>query len=527
MRRFLLLLLFAVPLAAQEIEPARLAAHMRFLADDLLEGRGTGTRGHLIAARYVAEQYEALGMDVSLQNVPFRKITPIPERSSVTIGSTPLAFGSGFVTTGDPLREDASAEGQVVYVGYGITAPSQKYDDYAGVDVHGKIVAYYSGAPKSFSSDVRAHYSSSLVKYENAASHGAIGILGLRTAFDETRVPWARSVRQSKLGAMNWLESNGTPHATFPQIGAAVSLSRSGAEALLGSDLKAIETPLEAGHAKAALLPMRVSIHVAAKHERVDSPNVIGILRGSDPALRDEYVVYSAHLDHLGISEPVDGDAINNGALDNGSGIAAMLEVARAFAQTNPRPKRSLLFLATTGEEKGLKGADYFANNPTVSLSSIVADINIDEILMFHPVKDILPIGAEHSTLGDDVALVAGDMHLDVSPDPQPEEVVFVRSDQYPFVKRGVPAIYMNAGYKAIDPKIDLVAEMTKWEETIYHSPKDDMSQPMDLSVGAQVAKFNYLLGLRVANAAERPRWKKGDFFGDMFGSATAAQGRR
>jgi len=517
LRRLALLLFIALPLASQQIDPARIGAHMRFLADDLLEGRGTGTRGYMIASRYVASQYEALDMDVMFQNVPFRKITPIPEQSSVTIGANTLAFGGGFLTTGDPVREDARAEGQVVYVGYGITAPSQNYDDYKGVDVHGKIVAYYGGAPKSFSSDVRAHYSSSIVKLENAAVHGAIGVLTMRTAFDETRSPWSRSIRQSKLGAMNWLDANSNPHATFPQIGASAGLSRADAEALMG-DLKPIEAALEAGKAKAIVLPARAAIHVVSKHERVDSPNVIGILRGSDPALRDEYLVYSAHLDHLGISEPVDGDAINNGALDNGSGIAAMLEVARAFAQTTPRPKRSILFLATTGEEKGLRGADYFANNPTVPLQSIVADINVDEILMFHPVRDILPIGAEHSTLGDDMAAVAKQMNLEISPDPQPEEVVFVRSDQYPFVKRGVPSIYMNAGYKAVDPKIDVVAEMAKWEETIYHSPKDDMSQPMDLTVGAQVAQADYLLGLRVANAAERPRWKKGDFFGDMFG---------
>ena len=522
MRRFVLLFLLALPLAAQQIEPARLAAHMRFLSSDLLEGRGTGTRGHLIAADYVAAQYRLLGLETALQNVPFRKTTPVPEQSSITIGSARLDFGSGFATTGDPVREDAHVEAPVVFVGYGITAPSEKYDDYAGVDVRGKIVAYYSGAPKTFSNDVRAHYSASLVKAENAAAHGAVGTLSLRTAFDETRAPWARSVRQYKLGAMNWLEANGTPHATFPQLAGGATLSRAGAEALLGPDLLKIEKALDDGTSKSFELLPRVSLHIVSKHENVQSPNVVGILRGSDPKLGDEYVVYSAHLDHLGISEPVDGDSINNGALDNASGIAAMLEIARLFAETKPRPRRSILFLATTGEEKGLRGADYFANNPTVPLHSIVADINIDEILMFHPVKDILPIGAEHTTLGDVVARVAKEMKLAVSPDPQPEEVVFVRSDQYPFVKRGVPAVYVGAGYKPIDPKIDLVGEIVKWEESIYHSPKDDMSQPIDFTVGAQVAKFNYLLGRDVANDPQRPRWRKGDFFGEMFARAPA-----
>jgi Zn-dependent M28 family amino/carboxypeptidase len=524
MRRLIPLVLFvAVSISAQNIAPERIAAHMRFLASDLLEGRGTATRGHLIAAQYVAAQYEALGLEPGangswFQSVPFRKTTPIPDQSSITIGSTTLAFGSGFVSNGDPLEEDARAEGSVIFVGYGITAPSQKRDDYAGVDAHGRIVAYFTGAPKNFPSDVRAHYSSSLVKFENAAAHGAIGVLTLRTSLDETRSPWARSVRQSKLGAMNWLERIGAPHATFPQLGATATLSHAGALALLGDQFDSLDKAMDAGEVKSFKLANDAAIHIASKHETVQSPNVAGILRGSDPKLRDEYIVYSAHLDHLGISEPVDGDSINNGALDNASGVASILEIARAFASAPARPKRSILFLATTAEEKGLRGADYFANNPTVPLQSIVADINVDEIFMFHPVKDIVPIGGEHSTLGDTAARVAKSMGLLISPDPQPEEVVFVRSDQYPFVKRGVPAIYVGSGYKAVDPRFDIQAEAVKWEETIYHSPKDDMSQPIDFTVGATVAKFNYLLGLDVANAASRPQWKKGDFFGDMFG---------
>jgi hypothetical protein len=522
MLRTLLLLFIAAPLSAQDIAPSRIAAHMRFLSNDLLEGRGTATRGYQIAAEYVAAQYEAAGLEPGangsyFQDVPFGKITPIPEQSSITIGTTTFAFGEGFATTGDPLHEDARAEGPVVFVGYGITAPREKHDDYAGVDVHGKIVAYFSGAPNTFSNDVRAHYSASVVKYANAAAHGAIGALTLRPLLDESRSPWPRVIRQSKLGAMNWIESSGALHATFPQLGASATLSREAARALIGSDLNTLDQQTDAGKSKSFALPVRVSLHVVSRHENVKSPNVVGIVRGSDSKLRNEYVVYSAHLDHLGISDPVDGDTINNGALDNASGIASIIEIARAFAATSPRPKRSILFLATTGEEKGLRGADYFANNPTVPAESIVADINVDEILMFHPVKDVVPIGGEHSTLGDAAARAAKAMGLIVSPDPQPEEIVFVRSDQYPFVKRGVPSIYVGAGYKAVDPQFDITAQTVKWEEEIYHSPKDDMSQPIDFTVGAMVARFNYVLGRDVANATERPRWKKGDFFGDMF----------
>jgi len=234
MRRFVLFALFITLAAnAQDFRPERLAAHMRFLASDLLEGRGTGTRGHVIAAEYVATQYEAFGLEPGangsyFQSVPFRKTSPIPGQSAVTIGSMSLVWGVGFANGGDPLREDARADGPVVYVGYGISAPSQHYDDYARVDVKGKIVAYFSGAPESFPNDLRAHYSASLVKLENAASHGAIGVLTLRTQLDEKRFAWERVTRQNKLGSMNWLERDGTPHATFPQIGATATLSRAG-----------------------------------------------------------------------------------------------------------------------------------------------------------------------------------------------------------------------------------------------------------------------------------------------------------
>jgi hypothetical protein len=496
---------------------------MRFLASDLLEGRGTGTRGHLVAAQYVAAQYEALGLHPGnsgsyFQVVPFRKTTA-DAASIVTLtrGTEQLAlkFGEDFVTSGDPLHDETTINAPVVYLGYGITAPSQKYDDYARLNVTGKIVAYFSGAPATFPSDVRAHYASSLTKLENATAHGAVGAITLRSARDRQRGGWDRVTRQSRLGAMNWLDANGIARG-LAGITSSFTISDKAAEWLFGSDFVAMTTDANTRARAGFATNATASVHLVSKHDRVESPNVVGILRGSE--LPDEYVVYSAHLDHLGITTPVDGDAINNGALDNASGIAAMLEVARAFAN-GPHPRRSILFLATTGEEKGLKGADYFANNPTVPARSIVADINIDEIFMFAPTRDIVPIGAEHSTLGDAVQRAAKAMNLEVSPDPQPEEVVFVRSDQYPFVKRGIPAVYIDGGYKPVDPSVDLIKRIETWESTIYHTPKDDMSQPLDFTVGATVAKFDYLVGLDVANGTARPSWRPEDFFGEMFGT--------
>lgn len=521
-------LLTTLGLNAQTFRPEAIRGHMRFLAHDLLEGRGTGSRGYQIAAEYVAAQFEAAGLQPGLkgswfQTVAFRKTVALPE-SVVTISraGTPAAtlrLGEGFVTTGNPLQADRIVEGAVVVAGYGVTAPEQKHDDYAGVDVRGKIVAIFSGAPSWFPDTLRAHYSSSVGKIDNAAAHGAAGIVTLNTPAEWERAPWSRVVRQSRLGAMHWLES-GSPHAVRPDISNTIALSPAGIAALFSSSPRPFDQvvgDLTAGKLRPFELPARMTIRTVSAHERVESPNVVGVLRGSDPVLRDEYLVYSSHLDHLGISDPVDGDAINNGALDNASGIAALIEIARAFG-ARPAPRRSIIFLATTGEEKGLRGADYFANNPTVPARQLVANINIDEIMMLHPVRDIVPLGVEVSTLGDMSRKVAREMGLEISPDPYPEEVFFVRSDQYPFVKAGVPAIFVVTGYKAVDPEIDSTKEQIAWIKNVYHTPKDDLSQKLDYSVGAMLARFNYLLGLEAASSTAAPAWTPGNFFGERFG---------
>jgi hypothetical protein len=513
---------------------AGLHAHMQFLADDLLEGRGTGTRGYQIAANYVAAQFEEMGLRPGgegkswFQTVPFRKTMPVDD-SSITVQrlaggpSTTLRFADGFMTGGDLVRESASVEGPVVFAGFGITAPELKQDDYAGIDVRGKIVIILTGAPTRFPNDQRAHYSASLVKLENAAAHGAVGVLTLFSPSDQKRYSWERIVRQYNLGSMAWMETGGAAHGTRPEILASAVISKSGADALLAGSSGPIDDALaraEAGTLKPYALPTRASIHINSRHSPITSPNVVGILDGSDPQLRSEYVVYSAHLDHLGISAPVDGDSINNGALDNASGVATVLEIARAFASQPERPRRSIIFLCVTGEEKGLRGSDYFANNPTVPLSSLVADVNIDEILMLTLTSDAVVIGAEHSGLEPVVKSAADELGIALSPDPAPEEVVFVRSDNYSFVKRGVPAVGLGAGYKALDPSVDGYNLMIHWIESIYHSPKDDMSQPLDFREAVKITRFGYLIGAKVANAPSRPRWKPSDFFGTKFGSA-------
>ncbi len=497
-------------------------AHMTFLASDLLEGRGTGTRGYRIAAEYVAAQYGLMGIESSFQEVPLRE-TVAGASSTIRFmraGEAPvtLRIFSDFVSSGDPLSADKVVEGDLVFAGYGISAPEQKHDDYAGNDVRGKIVAIFTGAPPAFPNAVRAHHSSSLTKVETAARFGAKGLIFLTTPVEDARSPWPRKTRQSKLGSMHWRRADSPPHGVAPSLSSNITLGLDATRRLFGSDAEAVFNSVEAGKPKAKPLRTRARIHLVSRHRSLTSPNVIGIVRGSDPKLRDEYVVYSAHLDHVGITEPVDGDRINNGAFDNASGTAVLLEIARAFAALPEKPKRSILFLATTGEEKGLRGADYFANNPTIPFESIIGNINIDMLVMIARTSDLIPIGIETNEIGDVAREVAREMNVELSPDPFPEEVVFVRSDQYPFVRRGIPALYIDPGYKAVDPSIDLPKLHKEWLRTRYHAPGDDLQQTIDYSAALLLTEFDFRLGLALANRTERPKWKPGDYFGEKFG---------
>jgi Zn-dependent M28 family amino/carboxypeptidase len=260
------------------------------------------------------------------------------------------------------------------------------------------------------------------------------------------------------------------------------------------------------------------TIHVATRLEALRSPNVVARLRGSDPRLREEYVVYTAHSDHLGMGEFIDGDNIYNGAVDNASGTAALLEIARAYSQMEPPPRRSILFAAVTGEEAGLIGSDYFAHSPTVPKHAMVADINMDGAALSWPLEDVLARGEEHSTLGVQVREAAERLKLAVAHDPFPEQVFFIRSDQYSFVRQGIPAVGSNPGLKSSDPKIQPKELVLQWISTVYHTPKDDMNQRIDFDATAKFSRFNFLLGYLIAQETERPAWHPGDFFGEKYG---------
>lgn len=517
--------------AVQQLSKDRFRAHMAFLADDLLEGRLTGTRGHELAARYIAAQFEALGLAPAgdqgtyYQRVPLRETTVDPVESSVEIvregGVTNRLKWSEDFTMGIMTQSIGSVEAPVIFVGFGVETPDRSYDDYAGVDVKGKIVAGLYGGPPRLSSEMRAHLSALVEKARLARDKGAIGLVVLWTPQAEEVSPWAAIVNYFNTPGMRWVRPDGHDADVFPEIRGGTLLSPAMSRGLFQNAPKSWEAVLrDAKNSKAQgfALPVTIRLHTVSRLREVSSPNVAAVLRGADPKLRSEYVVYTAHSDHMGIGKPVNGDAIYNGAGDNASGVAALLEIARVFRALPNPPARSLLFLAVTAEEMGLLGSDYFAHFPTVPIQSVVADVNMDEASFSYVFKDIVARGAPDSTLGRVVERAASRLGLKVSPDPEPEQSFFTRSDQYSFVKQGIPSVLISEGYEAKDPKVDGKKVTGEWRATRYHKPSDDMSQPMDLNASLQFMQLNFLVGYDIANEPQRPRWKPGDFFGETFG---------
>jgi len=505
-------------------------SHMEYLADDLLEGRGTGTRGYLLAANYIRAHFEQMGLKLAgdsgsyFQKIRFREVKPAPERDSLVIkrnnAEEKLVFEKDYLMSGHATHEDAKVEAPMVWVGYGVTVPELHYDDYAGIDARGKIIVAVRGAPSSLPSSDRAVYSDGIRKARNAAAHGAIGRITIWAGEIAKQVPWEQVVHFYHSPSMYWLDEKDNPNDYVPEILATALVNGQFAEPLFrgsGHTLDEAMASLNANKPMSFALSGTASLHDVARFSEKESPNVAAILPGSDSQFKNEYVVFTAHADHMGIGEPIKGQTIYHGAADNASGTAALLEIARAFAESGPRPKRSLLFVAVTGEEMGLLGSDYFAHHPTVPIEQIAANINMDGVSLFYDFRDIVALGAEHSTLDRQIRDVAQHMGLEVSPDPMPEQVFFIRSDQYSFVKRGVPAVMIGEGFKTVDPTLDGKKIFLDWMSTHYHTPQDDMTQPLNFDAARKCTQINLAVGYEVAEAADRPHWNSGDTFGKLF----------
>ena len=499
---------------------ARLRSHTSFLADDRLRGRDTGSAEYGIAAIYAATRFGELGLSPGgadgtyLQPVRFvESRVEAPALAAVRDGERiALEPVTDFVMLGGFESRQLAIQAPLVFVGRGIRAPELGVDDYAGLDVRGKVVLLFGGAPAAFPNDQRAHYSSRRLKAELAERAGAVGVLTMYDAVDEKRVPWQRIASHADRPRTAWLHPDGTIADGFPGLAFAATLSRAGASKLLagsGTTFEALQKAASDGSYERRALPLRVEAGGRVVTAKAESPNVAAILRGSDPKLADEYVVVSAHLDHIGVGTPEAGDPIYNGFFDNAMGSAMAIETARAIASSPARPRRSILFLLVTGEERGLLGSDFFAHHPTVPPGSIVADVNVDMPLLFGPLASLVAFGAEHSSLGSLTAAAAAAHGLGLVPDPMPEEVVFVRSDQYSFVREGVPSIFLNPGPGAPETQ----AKVMDFLKNHYHRPSDQSDLAIDWDAAAAFTAIQVDIVRRIADADARPTWNSGDFF--------------
>lgn len=523
------------PVSTPDTKPAALApsldnieADMRFLASDELEGREAGTPGYDAAAEYVAARMAELGVmpagdnDSYFQTVPLRRSYRVPDQLSLEIGDTQTGAVLGleenvdYVMYGSTRADRTTISAEAVFVGFGIVAPDLGRDDYQGLDVDGKIVVMLSGTPKGIQTEERAYYGSQ--KSAEASKRGAVGVVSLETPTRETVYSFARLVGEGRLesASMSWLHPDGTAFSRAPNISAAGYLSMAGGRKLMagaGQDFDAIMAAAEAegGAVQGFDLPYRIAMTQASTLDTVESDNVIGLIEGSDPQLKDEIIVLTAHLDHIGVSKSFEDDKINNGALDNAAGVSTLLEVARMM-QEGERPKRSVMLLIVTAEEKGLLGAQYFAQNPTVDAARLVGNVNLDMPVLTYEFEDVVAFGSDRSTIAAAVSSAASEMGMQLSPDPFPDQGLFTRSDHFRLVEIGVPSIFLATGTAN--------GGDAAWAEhfaTNYHRPSDDMDNAISFEAAARFAEINARIALTLANADQRPLWVKDDFFARQF----------
>lgn len=503
--------------------------HVEFLAHDLLEGRAAATRGYDLAAAYVASQYRQYGLapdgdDGSyLQSVPLIEATPVLPGSSARFvlddEAIDFEYGTDYLPSADFFSASSTLTAPLVFIGFGVSAPELNHDDFENVDVEGRIAVIVSGAPAKFPNNQRAYYSSMLRKLTTLTEKGAVGLIVVDSISDEKRTPWERTVAMSWAPQMRWLDEEGAPQDAYPEIKLRFRFKKEAAARLFERAQRPLEEVLEAaenGDAQGFELPGMLTLSATTGLRRTQSANVLGVIEGSDPKLKNERVILTAHLDHMGRGSSVEGDSIYNGAHDNAVGIAIMLEVARALRVSRTKPQRSIVFAAVTAEEKGLLGSAYLAKQSVDAQQRIVANLNIDMPLPLARTSDFVAFGAEHSSLGNAARTAASAQGLKLSPDPMPAEVVFVRSDQFSFVRHGIPALMLHSGLKPRDATIDLGAMRAKFFSSDYHQPSDDLSLPMDYDSAADLTRLHLRILLDAANGT-RPRWNRGDFFGEIF----------
>lgn len=521
----LLIALAALPIAAQvtEIAGPRIRAHVKFLASDLLEGRGVGTRGGELTTEYLATQFALLGLKpvgdaaTYFQAVPMVGVTTQPgAKLEIVKGGDRVAldYAKDFVGVTQRQTENERFDGEAVFLGHGITAPEFDWDDYRDVDVRGKVVVLFTNEPPSedakfFGGRALTYYGRWTYKYEQAARKGAAACLIVHTTptagygWDVVRNSWGKEDPQMKVAP-------GEPALAFSGW-----LTKAAGDRLFAAVGRTTEEMLALADARgfrAMPLGIRISGTLPTKLRPITTRNVIGMIEGSDPALKAEAVIFTAHWDHLGIGEPVNGDAIYNGAVDNATGCAIVLEIARAWANLPVKPRRSAIFLFVTAEESGLRGAEHYARNPVIPAGKHALNINYDALYPFGRTKDIVVTGAERTTVWPTVQDVAKRFNLEITPEARPEQGLYYRSDHFAMARAGVPAFSVKMGdqLRAGGAGDDFFVEFNAKK---YHRPSDEYDESWDVSGMEEMARFGMVLGMEVANQPKLPTWVEGDEF--------------
>jgi Zn-dependent M28 family amino/carboxypeptidase len=493
-------------------------SHVEVLASNALQGRLTGSPGYMKAADYVSDQFAKAGLrpagDDGSWYQPVRFVSqtvdgPASKASLTIAGRTrPLVIGDDIVL-GSRIPQPRSISAPLVFIGYGLALPEANYDDFTGQDLRGKIAVAISGGPDTLSAALKAH-SHAYATWKAVEKAGAVGLISIPNPHSMD-IPWPRLRLLAQQSGM-YIADPAFQDVTRPHFTATVNPAD--AEALFaGSGHSFAEVlALSDAHKPIPGFPLNatLSAQVAATLTPVSSPNIVGVLRGSDPKLRGQYVVVSAHLDHLGVGAPIGGDPIYHGAMDNAAGVASLIETAKAMTAAGAHPERSILFVAVTGEEKGLLGSRYFAAHPTVDKDAIVADINMDEFLPLYPLHALTVLGENESTLGADTRAVAARFGYRILPDGEPDRNLFVRSDQYSFIRTGVPSIALMFAHP---PGTREDAIVKAWNQERYHSPRDNLTQPVDKAAASAFDAYLDALVLYVADAPERPHWLPASFF--------------
>jgi Zn-dependent M28 family amino/carboxypeptidase len=511
--------------AFQKIDAERIRAHVRFLSHDLLEGRGTGQRGGDIAAEYIATQFSLYGLrpfgdnGTYMQKVPMVGVTSAPETTFAIVPANgsdrELKPLTDYVAYDETQQPDSTVNADIVFVGYGIEAPEYKWDDFKGVDVKGKVLLILVNEPTSddpnfFKGRALTYYGRWMYKYEQAARKGAVGAILIHKT-DMASYPW-EVVRNSNSGEKSYLKLDGSPKlkvASWIHLDAAKEVA-----AVSGMDLDKMMADARSRDFRPVPLPVKLQAHMVSKVRPFESNNVIAMLPGSDPKLKTEAVMYTAHYDHLGVRPGMPGDNIYNGADDNATGCGILLELAHAFSGAVQQPRRSILFASLTAEEQGLLGSEYLGKHPPIPAGKITLDLNYDDVPPLGSPEEVEVSGSDRTTFYPTVQALAAEFRLAIRPDAHPEAGHYYRSDHFSLARVGIPAFSVNEGIKYKGHDADWgMQKANEYTEKHYHQPSDEYHPDMDFTGDAVMARFGFALGWQAASVPKLVGWEKGDEF--------------